>query len=347
MITMRSESYLERQERLRERGKVELPLNIDTKKYLYGNISFQDVFIVLPFLLLGGIVSYILFKTGHLNQQLLLISFIPAMIVTVFQLNKHPIRKNLSLLQYKVMWKLRAKYRKKDFHYAKGALPMSRKDGDTRTELGLANIANGCLESTDRQLVKVLEVSSVNLSLMNELAKENVLAAYQSFINDTGEKQIQLMQVAQPINLTNYLMWFNEQVDQNSSYAKRVLKQGYSNQIERIQKSKSMVTRKRYLVISKPMTNSPKDYMKLETTANILKAKLEQMLSGYEKLDVKILENDELLKFYYACIDFENAQAQGENIVHKTNAKLDVVVGKNTAKALVDQYKTLLDDRFE
>ncbi|MFC3210753.1 TrsD [Planomicrobium okeanokoites] len=346
-MAMRSDSYMERQERLRERGKVELPFNIDTKKYLYGNISFQDVFIVLPFLLLGAVLSYLLFKAGHLNQQILLVTFVPAMIVTVFQLNKHPIRKNLSLLQYKVIWKLQAKHRKKNFHYAKGALPMSRKQGDTRTELGLANIANGCLESSDRKLIKVLEISSVNLSLMNELAKENVLSAYQSFINDTGEKQIQLMQVAQPINLTNYLMWFNEEVDQNTSYAKRVLKQGYSNQIERIQKSKNMVTRKRYLVISKPMTDSAKDYMKLETTANILKAKLEQMLSGYEKLDVSILENDELLKFYYACIDFDNAQAQGENIVQKTNSKLDVVVGKNTAKALVDQYKTLLNDRFE
>lgn len=344
---MRSMSNLERQERLRERGKVELPLNIDTKKYLYGNISFQDIWIVSPFLLFGAVLSYLLFKTGHLNQRLLLISFTPAMILTVFQLNKHPIRKNLSLLQYKVLWKLKAKYRKKDFHYAKGALPMSRKEGDTRTELGLANIANGCLESADRQLIKVLEISSVNLSLMNELAKENVLEAYQAFINDTGEKQIQLMQVAQPINLTNYLMWFNEQVDQNSSYAKRMLKQGYSNQIERIQKSKNMVTRKRYLVISKPMNQSQKDYMKLDTTANITKAKLEQMLSGYEKLDVKILGNDELLKFYYACLDFENAQAQGENITHKTNAKLDVVVGKNTAKDLVEQYKALLNDRFE
>nr|WP_316047515.1 hypothetical protein [Planococcus glaciei] len=141
------------------------------KKYLYGNISFQDVFIVSPFLVFGAIISYFLYKAGHLNQQLLLISFIPAMIVTVFQLNKHPIRKNLSLLQYKVIWKLRAKRRNKEFHYAKGALPMSRKEGDTRTELGLANIANGCLESTDRKLIKVLEVSSVNLSLMNELAK--------------------------------------------------------------------------------------------------------------------------------------------------------------------------------
>lgn len=347
MIPMRTDSYMERQERLRERGKVELPLNIDTKKYLYGNISFQDVFIVSPFLILGAFISYLLYRAGSLNQQLLLVAFVPAMIVTVFQLNKHPVRKNLSLLQYKVIWKLKAKHRKKDFHYAKGALPMSRNERDTRTELGLANIANGCLESSDRRLIKVLEVSSVNLSLMNELAKENVLSAYQSFINDTGEKQIQLMQVAQPINLTNYLMWFNDQVDQNSSYAKRMLKQGYADQIERIQKSKNMVTRKRYLVISKPMTNSPKDYLKLETTANILQAKLEQMLSGYEKLDVKILENDELLKFYYACIDFENAQAQGQNIVHKTNAKLDVVVGKNTAKALVEQYKTLLNDRFE
>lgn len=347
MIPMRSDSYLERQERLRERGKVELPLNIDTKKYLYGNISFQDVFIVTPFLVLGAIISYVFYQMGVFNQQLLLVAFVPAMLVTVFQLNKHPVRKNLSLLQYKVIWKLRARHRQKEFHYAKGALPMNRKGRDTRTELGLANIANGCLESSDGRLIKVLEVSSINLSLMNELAKENVLSAYQAFINDTGEKQIQLMQVAQPINLTNYLMWFNEQVDQNSSYAKRMLKQGYANQIDRIQKSKNMVTRKRYLVISKPFSNSPKDYLKLETTANILQAKLEQMLSGYEKLDVKILENDELLKFYYACIDFENAQAQGQNIVHKTNAKLDVVVGKNTAKALVEQYKTLLNDRFE
>src|SRR5690606_31665498 len=249
------------------------------------------------------------------------------------------IRKNLSLLQYKVIWKLRAKRRYKEFHYAKGALPMSRKEGDTRTELGLANIANGCLESTDRKLIKVLEVSSVNLSLMNELAKENVLSAYQSFLNDTGEKQVQLMQVAQPVNLTNYLMWFNEQLESDSSYAKRVLKQGYFNQIERIQKSKNMVTRKRYVVISTPMTSSDKDYMKIDTTANILKAKLEQMLSGYEKLDVKILHNDELLKFYYACIDFESAQAQGENIINKTNANADVIIGKNTAKELLNYYK--------
>ncbi|AQQ55587.1 TrsD [Planococcus lenghuensis] len=344
---MRTDATLERQERLRERGKVELPLNIDTRKYLYGNISFYDLLIVLPFLLLGALVAYLLLKAGYLNQHLLLIAFTPAMIVAVLQLNKHPVRKNLSLLQYKVIWKLKANARRKEFHYAKGALPAGKEEPDTRTELGLANIANGCMETTDNRIIKVLEISSVNLSLMNDLAKENVLEAYQSFINDMGEKQIQLMQVAQPINLTNYLMWFNEQVGQNSSYAKRVLKQGYASQIEQVQRSKNMVTRKRYLVISKPINRSANGYMQLETTANILKAKLEQMLSGYEKLDVNILDNDELLKFYYACLDFESAQAQGENITNKTNAKLDVVVGKNTAKALVEEYRQLLNDRFE
>ncbi|WP_017380620.1 hypothetical protein [Paenisporosarcina sp. TG-14] len=344
---MRSEDHFERQERYRSSGKVELPLNIDTKKYIYGNISFQDVFILSPFVILGAVISYMLYRVGHLDQKLMLIAFTPTLLVAVFQLTKHPVRKNLSLLQYRVLWKLQASLRKKEFYYAKGDLPMSRSEGDTRTELGLANIANGCIESSSRTLIKVLEVSSVNLSLMNESAKERVLEAYQSFLNDSGEKQLQIMQVAQPINLTHYHMWFNEQLETDASYAKRVLKQGYLNQIERIQKSKSMVTRKRYLVISTPMTSSEKDYMKIDTTANILKSKLEQMLSGYEKLDVNVLNNEELLKFYYACIDFEGAQAQGENIINKTNASADVIIGKNTAKELLNYYKNQLNDRFE
>lgn len=347
MIAMRSEGYFERQERLRTSGKVELPLNIDTKKYVYGNISFQDVFVLSPFVLLGIVISYSLYRFGYLDQKLMLIAFAPTMLVAVFQLTKHPVRKNLSLLQYKVIWKLKANVRKKEFYYAKGDLPMSRKNGDTRTELGLVNIANGCIESSNRTLIKVLEVSSVNLSLMNELSKERVLESYQSFLNDSGEKQIQIMQVAQPINLTNYLMWFNDQLENDSSYAKRVLKKGYFNQIERIQKSKNMVTRKRYVVISRPITSSDKDYLKIDTTANILKSKLEQMLSGYEKLDVTVLNNDELLRFYYSCIDFENAQAQGENIISKTNANADVIIGKNTAKELLNYYKDQMNNRFE
>lgn len=344
---MRSDAHVDRQERYRSSGKVELPLNIDTKKYVYGNISFQDVFILSPFTLLGVVLSYVFYRMGHLDQKVMLIAFTPMLLVAVFQLTKHPVRKNLSILQYRVIWKLQAALRKKTFYYAKGDLPMSRSAGDTRTELGLANIANGCIESSSRTLIKVLEVSSVNLSLMNEGAKERVLEAYQAFLNDSGEKQLQIMQVAQPINLTHYHMWFNEQLETDASYAKRVLKQGYLNQIERIQKSKSMVTRKRYLVISTPMTNSEKDYMKIDTTANILKSKLEQMLSGYEKLDVKVLNNEELLKFYYACIDFESAQAQGENIINKTNASADVIIGKNTAKELLNYYKNQLNDRFE
>ena len=71
------------------------------------------------------------------------------------------------------------------------------------------------------------------------------------------------------------------------------------------------------------------------------------MLSGYEKLDVKILNNDELLKFYYACIDFESAQAQGENIISKMNASADVIIGKNTAKELLNYYKNQINERFE
>ena len=117
---MRSEEYFDRQERLRASGKVELPLNIDTKKYLYGNISFQDVFILSPIVVLGILVSYIFYRFGMLDQKMILIAFAPTLLVAVFQLNKHPVRKNLSLLQYKVIWKFKANHRKKNFIMRKG-----------------------------------------------------------------------------------------------------------------------------------------------------------------------------------------------------------------------------------
>ena len=104
-MKMRSEEYFDRQERLRASGKVELPLNIDTKKYLYGNISFQDVFIPSPFIILGMLISYLFYRLGMLDQKMFLIAFTPTLLVAVFQLNKHPVRKNLSFLQYKVIKK--------------------------------------------------------------------------------------------------------------------------------------------------------------------------------------------------------------------------------------------------
>ena len=87
---MRSEEYFDRQERLRASGKVDLPLNIDTKKYLYGNISFQDVFVLSPFVLLGILITYLFYRFGILDQRMILIAFAPTFLVAVFQLNKHP-----------------------------------------------------------------------------------------------------------------------------------------------------------------------------------------------------------------------------------------------------------------
>lgn len=43
-----NQSAVERRDRLREEGKIELPLNVDTKKYILSLIKYRDILISLP-----------------------------------------------------------------------------------------------------------------------------------------------------------------------------------------------------------------------------------------------------------------------------------------------------------
>ena len=47
------QSAVERRDRLREEGKIELPLNVDTKKYILSLIKYRDLLISLPLMAIG------------------------------------------------------------------------------------------------------------------------------------------------------------------------------------------------------------------------------------------------------------------------------------------------------
>lgn len=62
------ESFRERKDRLKGEGKIELLLNIDSKKYLVGKISFWDLVIVSPALLIS-IVGMVIFYNQEVLQE--------------------------------------------------------------------------------------------------------------------------------------------------------------------------------------------------------------------------------------------------------------------------------------
>lgn len=344
---MYRESGLDRKERFKGEGKVELPLNIDTKKYLIGNLSFHDLLILSPILLLSLIALFILYSTGHLSKNTIFASFVPTIILGAFQVLKHPIRKNLSFLQFRVIWRAKYNKRKKDFYYSKGEMNMANNTvQDVRTQLGIKDVFSGCYETTDNRFVKVLEVSSVNLSLMNSKERRGIFEGYRTFINELQiVKKIQIAQIAQPINLSQYLLYVDRQTEHESNVAKRMLTKSYKKYVENIQKSRNMVARKRYMIIDQAISSDrEKSLQELNKKAMIIQSQIENMLVGYSKLTAKELNNDELLKLLYTCLDYDNAQALGNYIVGRAKNKGNISLGERSAKEIIAQLEKQLAD---
>lgn len=341
---MINETYIDRKERLKGEGKVELPLNIDTKKYLIANLSFNDLLIISPFLVISLLITYILYKHEKLSTGLFFIVFAPTVFIAALQMIKHQIRKNISFLTFGLIWRYKYKKRRKEYVFKKGAMDMAN-DEDIRKQLGIKNIFSGCYETTDNRFVKVLEVSSVNLSLMNNKEKESVYEGYRTFLNELQLKTVQIEQIAQPVNLSQYLLYVKRTTENEKGYAKRMLARSYLQYIENVQKSRNMVARKRYIIISQPIKGDrEKALAEIERNANIVKLKIENMLMGHAKLNVTILHNDELLKLLYTCLDYENAQAQGEYIVTRANKKMDISLGVNSAKEVLEAFEKSLKE---
>ncbi|MGR5992629.1 hypothetical protein ACT7C6_32945 [Bacillus paranthracis] len=96
-------------------------------------------------------------------------------------------------------------------------------------------------------LVKVIEVSSVNLSLLHAEDKKRIYGSYETFLNEKPrEIDIQIARISQPVNLKSYYNMYKEKFDGDvtADHAKRCMQKGYLQHIEQIQKSKNMVTQK-------------------------------------------------------------------------------------------------------
>ncbi|WP_432721665.1 hypothetical protein [Staphylococcus shinii] len=144
-------------------------LEVDSNKYLWF-FRVKDIVLTLPVLLLGIIYIMILNKFFHLNWEnhmlLYMIGIIPSFAlyaVLAIQSSLYE-RKNISVLnEYKYKYDYRK--RKKTFEYSNDKIQReSELLEDIRGQLGLVDISKESYELLSDELVKVIQVSCINVT---------------------------------------------------------------------------------------------------------------------------------------------------------------------------------------
>lgn len=337
----------ERKEQMRRELKVQLPVPIDSKRYLIGRIAFVDVFLLLPFVLISGLSVFFFYKVHFLNQWTIIGSFIPTVLIAVAQFTKHKVRKEISFIKYGILWKYQFKKREKEFFYRKGALDMADKQ-DARKKIGIKTVFADCYETKDKRLVRVFEVSSVNLSLSNKSEKRSTLEGFKVFMTTINFlKSIQFSQIAQPINLTRHIQHVTKNNKDQQNDIKRMLLKSYKGYVEEIQKSRDLVTRKRYITISQKIgSDREKALDQIDQQSKLLTSKVESMSFDYSSLSIKQLNNDDLTKLMFTCIDYDSAVSLGDHIISRASNRSDLSVGEESAKKMIDTLTRQLKEKI-
>lgn len=338
----------ERKEQMKKELKVQLPVPIDSKRYLIGPIAFIDLLIMSPFLLVTGISLFISYRLGILGQATILLSLLPTVVIASLQLIKHKVRKDIPFLVFGVLWKIQFKKREKTFYYRKGALDMADKQ-DARRKIGVKSIFADCYETTDKRFVRVFEVSSINMSLMNHNEKKSVLESFKVFMNTLNFlKSIQFEQIAQPISLSRHINLFQQKNKNEENEAKRMLFKSYRTfMTDEVQKSRDLVTRKRYIVIAKKIgADREKALNDIDSQSQMLISKMEGTTFDYTTLSIKQLNNDELTKLMFTCVDYDSAIAIGDHIVSRASNRSAVTVGTDTARQMVETLTREINEKI-
>jgi len=333
---LEQESTVLKKQRLREEGKIEIPMAIDPARYFIGNIRWKDVVYTAPFAVITVFSIIILNQSGNLNTSTFLFSFLPPIMALTFFWVKHPYRRNISFITT-IWWQIQFKNSKKIYEFTKEE--NENMSEDIRSQLGVFNIANDCIETLDNRLIKVVEVSSINLTGLSERERNRVYSNYQTFLNNYPYSSfpIQTKQFSKHINLNSYLEWVRDNAEKDEDKYKRMFAESYVEKVNDIQKSKNMVSKARYIILSANISsNKERTIENLNRESEQLVSGIENMLSDRNKLTANVLDNDSLFQYVYACIDYENAQIR-QSLNRQTNIDLPFTMGRS-------QYDEMLKD---
>lgn len=324
--------------------QVQLPMPIDSKRYLVGNIAFKDLLIIAPFVLLSAFFLYVGYVLGLLNSFTIVFCLIPLLAGVTGQMTKHKIRKDITFFEYGLLWVIDYKLRKKEFFKQRGELQVQ----DSRT-LFIKDVYAGCYE-TDTHFVKVIEPSSVNLSLMNDDEVFEILGEYKSFLNTLNfVKKHQDLILATPVNLDKHIQSVEEMKLREPNKYKRLLHDAYIKSMDSdVQKNRELVAKKRYFIISEKIgSDREKALDKITTTANMLKSKVENLeMGGYDSITANILDNEALTKLIFTTIDYDSSLSVGDMIAHRADTDIGVTFGEMTAKNIIEKLQKELTENI-
>lgn len=303
--------------------RAKIDLEVDSSKYLFF-FRVKDLLWSLPWALLGVIYYIILFKYFNLNfgdhLYLYVIGIIPAAIsyfVLSIQSSLYE-RRNISYWN-ELVYKYNFKKRKKVFEYQNGSI---QKKGDfvedIRSQIGIFDITKESYELLDDHIVKVIQVSCINVTGLPRNEQRKVYKAFETFNNklDTRLFPIQIATKTKPISLEKYIEESRDTFNNSENKYDRLFGESYINLANDIQKNKKMVSKSPYIVIKRKKSSKENTDEILEQLAEKLVADIEDMLPNQYKLHAKILNNEELFKLLHYSIDYVTANVVESNTLN-------------------------------
>lgn len=329
----------QRERELSEKGQIELPLEIDKDRYVFV-FKLKHIIYTLPFLIASGILVFFIYQTDIFNPPLYfyLFCFLPPLLLFTFlQFESSYRRKNINLVS-EIIYNYNFKKMKKKFIFKKDFNVTNKGDfmNDIRSVLDIYDITNDCYETIDDRLVKVIEVSSINLKTLSEKEESRVYKSFETFLNDLEEEYLpmQFMIYAKPISLKDYINYCKTEAQKNTEIKARLLAESYIDYTNDIQKNRNMVNRNRFISVDVTYKNAD-SFDELDKKALRLKSKIENMLVGNLKLTAKVLNNAELHELQHTIIDYEGSQLSSINRDFDT----DVTLTKDEFDDAIKEYE--------
>lgn len=166
-------------------------------------------------------------------------------------------------------------------------------------------------------LVGVIEISGINLELLNNFEQADVFETYNSFLmstlGDNINEQQQYLDMTIPVDFNEYLLsykkrYLDELNKEEPNYARANLIASYIDDLSQKQHNQDMSTKKHLLVIKEKISNKTltaldKTVQDLEENIQQYIARLEDSFDNYE-LQAKKLAGKEILVVLKNLINF-------------------------------------------
>lgn len=317
-----------------EKFEAKIDMEVDKHKYLW-LFKVKDIVIVSPFILLGIIICVIFSKFFGVNilspigTIIIIIAFLPAVIVAVIVMFPSPTyeRSNIYLF-HEMLYNWKYSKRKKVYEY-KNNTPLTKEDfmEDIISELNIYNITKECYETLDDYFVKVIKVSTLNVTGLPITDQRKIYNSFEEF-NKKLDKQLFPLQITnktRPVNLDEYVSECREIFNNTENYYDRLFGESYLDFTNDIQKNKKMVSKSPYVVVKRKISDKEDTAKVLEKLTERLKADIEDMLPPQLKLSAEILDNKGLEQLMHYSIDYQNAKViDTENLSSKNDVSFSV-----------------------